>query len=57
MVIGGRMAWRTRVSECRTLGMRIENRLRKRDDGSTISEYRYLPPQPAEQLPLLEVQP
>jgi hypothetical protein len=41
--IGGRCAWRTRVSECRTLlGMDIKNRLRriKKTDGTsyTVSE-------------------
>lgn len=46
--IGGRYAWRSRVSDCRTqLGMVIENRQRrvKRPDGSSyvISEYRYVP--------------
>jgi len=44
--IGGRYAWRSRVSDCRTqLGMDIENRQRhvKREDGSSfvISEYRF----------------
>lgn len=42
---GGRCAWRTRCSECRTLlGMTIENRLRKvrtLDGDFVISEYRY----------------
>lgn len=41
--VGGRYAWRSRVSDCRQLGMRIENRQRKRPDGSTLSEYRYTP--------------
>lgn len=41
--VGGRYAWRTRLSECRTqLGMVIENRLRK-DGEVTVSEYRYIP--------------
>ena len=41
--IGGRFAWRTRVSECRTqLGMEIENRQR-RTQRRTISEYRFVP--------------
>lgn len=40
--VGGRYAWRTRVSECRQhLGMQIENRQRTRADGATASEYRY----------------
>jgi hypothetical protein len=47
-VVGGRYAWRSRVSDCRTrLGMIIENRQRhvKGQDGTryTISEYRYRP--------------
>lgn len=46
--IGGRCAWRTRISDCRReLGMVIENRQRrvKRPDGSTwtLSEYKYVP--------------
>ncbi len=45
--VGGRYAWRSRVSDCRTqLGMDIENRQRrvKTEGGQTfvISEYRYL---------------
>lgn len=43
MAIGGRMAWRTRTSECRTqLGMCIENRTR-RLGAVKVSEYRYVP--------------
>lgn len=46
--VGGRQAWRTRLSNCRTKrGMTIQNRQRtvQRDDGSTYvcSEYRYVP--------------
>lgn len=45
--IGGRQAWRTRVSDCRTqLGMTIENRVRtvKREGVRyRISEYLYHP--------------
>lgn len=41
--VGGRWAWRTRVSECRTLfGMTIENRQRTEGE-QRISEYRYVP--------------
>jgi predicted secreted protein len=51
--VGGRQAWRTRLSECRVLGMTIENRVRTitRDDGSKykLSEYRYVPPSQPEQ--------
>lgn len=52
--IGGFMAWRSRISECRTtLGMTIENRLRKAGK-VTVSEYRWVPPSHPEQLPLQE---
>lgn len=54
MAVGGQMAWRTRVSDCRKRGMRIENRLLKRDDGSTISQYRYVRPVATHQPSLLE---
>lgn len=41
--IGGRYAWRSRVSDCRTqLGMVVENRQRKVGE-RTVSEYRYRP--------------
>ena len=41
MQIGGVMAWRTRVSECRTFyRLPIENRVTKRKGKPTISEYR-----------------
>jgi hypothetical protein len=43
MRIGGRNAWRTRVSNCRTEhGMHIENRTYALN-GLTVSEYRYVP--------------
>lgn len=43
MAIGGRMAWRTRVSDARRhYGMTIENRQRK-EGAATVSEYRYVP--------------
>ncbi len=46
--VGGRQAWRTRLSDCRRYrNMTIENRVRHivRDDGSRYawSEYRFLP--------------
>lgn len=48
--VGGRQAWRSRVSDCRTeLVMSIENRQRRpgrvegRVCGPVISEYRYVP--------------
>ena len=41
--IGGK-GWSTRVSDCRTqLGLMIENRRQRERDGSTLSQYRYLP--------------
>lgn len=41
--IGGKYAYRTRISECRReLHMTIENRKRQ-VDGVTVSEYRYMP--------------
>jgi hypothetical protein len=44
--LGGRNAWRTRVSECRTkLHMNIENRQDK-TTGRVISLYRYVPWEP-----------
>jgi hypothetical protein len=39
---GGIYCWRTRVSECRQMGMAIENRQR-RAGRRIISEYRYNP--------------
>lgn len=42
--VAGCYASRTRISDCRVkLGMQIDNRQRSRLDGSTISEYRYVP--------------
>ena len=46
--VGGRQAWRTRVSDARRVyGLRIENRCRRivEPDGSrwTLSEYRMMP--------------
>jgi hypothetical protein len=51
--VGGREAWRTRISDCRTrYGMTIENRTRVVEgaDGSrfTLSEYRYLKAAPSQ---------
>lgn len=40
--VGGVYGWRTRVSECRLIGMRIENRQR-RVGRRVVSEYRYVP--------------
>lgn len=49
--VGGRQAWRTRVSDCRReLGMTIENRLRK-EGAITISSYRYVPDPVSEPVP------
>ena len=47
--VAGRLSWRTRVSECRTIaGLRIVNRVRRgKDPGAQacwcVSEYRYEP--------------
>lgn len=38
---GGCYGWRTRISECRKLGLTIENRQRK-VGRRTVSEYRYV---------------
>lgn len=52
--VGGCYAYRTRISECRTvLGMTVENRLRKVGD-RTVSEYRYLPKSEPVQASLLD---
>jgi hypothetical protein len=42
--IGGAMAWRSRISDARLqLGMVIENKVERRDDGVAVSYYRYRP--------------
>lgn len=50
MLIGGRMAWRTRVSDARKQfkaeGGRIENRQTRIAAGLVLSEYRYTDYQP-----------
>lgn len=44
---GGRMAWRTRVSDARRLhGMRIVNRITRNKDGVARSEYMFVPAAP-----------
>lgn len=51
--VGGRQGWRTRISECRRLGMHIDNRVRlvKNEQGQSfrLSEYRFLPAEPVEE--------
>ena len=42
--IAGGYAWRSRCADLRKRGMVIENRQRKRQDGTVISEYRFVPP-------------
>jgi hypothetical protein len=42
--VGGAYGWRTRLSDCRANGMRIENRQR-RVGRRVVSEYRYVPEQ------------
>jgi hypothetical protein len=42
--VGGALAWRTRVSDCRReLGMAIDNKVVPRSDGVRESFYRYCP--------------
>lgn len=44
MDLGGKMAWRSRVSNCRTqLRMTIENRQKTLESGEVFSEYRWRP--------------
>jgi len=44
MEIGGRMAWRTRVSDVRRMGLTIENQVQRDGAGVAQSFYRYVPP-------------
>lgn len=44
MEIGGRMAWRTRVSDVRRMGFTIENQVQRDAHGVAQSFYRYTPP-------------
>ena len=45
MQVGGAMAWRTRVSECRqVLSMQIENKIERDANGVAVSYYRFIPP-------------
>jgi hypothetical protein len=47
--VGGRYAWRTRISDCRhDLHMTIENRQRW-SNGRKVSEYRYIPDESTEE--------
>jgi hypothetical protein len=44
MQCGGAMAWRTRISECRTqLGMRIDCNVERDANGVAVSYYRFVP--------------
>ena len=44
MQSGGAMAWRTRVSECRTLlGMQIDSRVERDANGVAVSYYKFVP--------------
>lgn len=44
MELGGRLAWRTRVSDCRKeLDMAIENKIDRDKKGVADSYYRYVP--------------
>ena len=54
--IGGAYAWRTRVSECRDLGMQIENDVRQMPNARRkVSLYRFVPPSQPTQAALFEV--
>lgn len=55
MELGGRMAWRTRVSEVRRMGFDIENRVERDASGIAQSFYRYSPPVKLKQPMLWEV--
>lgn len=45
MQVGGALAFRTRVSECRTqLGMIVENKVVRDENGVATSFYRYVEP-------------
>jgi hypothetical protein len=44
MEVGGRMAWRTRVSDVRRMGLTIENQVQRDGAGVAQSFYRYVPP-------------
>jgi len=53
MQVGGQMAWRSRVSNCRRdLKMTIENRIERDERGVANSPYRYVPPVGQQALPL-----
>lgn len=50
LTIGGRMAWRSRIAEARSIfeaeGGALENQQTRSEDGSVLSEYRYRPFKP-----------
>lgn len=55
MQVGGAMAWRTRVSECRTLlGMRIDCTIERDTNGVAVSYYKYSPKTEPAQADLLK---
>jgi len=54
MEIGGRMAWRTRVSDVRRMGLTIENQVQRDAHGVAQSFYRYVPPVALKQAGLFE---
>lgn len=54
MEIGGRMAWRTRVSDVRRMGLTIENQVQRDAKGVAQSFYRYVPPVTLTQARLFE---
>lgn len=55
MQVGGALAFRTRCSECRLqLGMRIENKVTRDENGVAHSYYRFIPPPAPAQATLLD---
>ena len=54
MDLGGKLAFRTRCSECRTqLGMDVRNRVRRLASGEAISEYQFVPAEVPQQASFL----
>ena len=50
MQVGGAMAWRSRISECRTqLGMRVDCKIERDGNGVAVSYYRFVPKAAPEQ--------
>lgn len=55
MQVGGALAWRTRVSECRRdLAMTIENKIERDRNGVAVSYYKFTPKPAPEQAGLFQ---